>query len=78
MAQPAHDPAHDNVIPLIDVAIAHRNRLFDRSRRAGIADSVALGNAVIQIDRWLIRFACTRTEAEYWAASEAGGTVSNN
>ena len=47
----------DKVVPLIDVAIAHRNRLIQRARLSDVTDFVALQNAVIQIDRWLIRFA---------------------
>lgn len=56
----------DNVIPLIEAATTHRNRLIERARQSNVADSVALNNAVIQIDRWLINFAYEHVIPNYW------------
>ncbi len=46
-----------NVIPLIEATIAYRNRLIQRGQQSGNRDLVTLGNAVIQIDRWLLEYA---------------------
>ena len=47
----------DNVVPLVEVAVAHRNRLIMRARQSEVADFTAINNAVTQIDRWLISVA---------------------
>lgn len=46
-----------NVVPLVEVAVAHRNRLIVRARQSEVADFTAINNAVTKIDRWLISVA---------------------
>ena len=51
---------HDNVVPLIDVTRAYRARLYERAKQSDVVEFVSLSNAVLQIDRWLDRFALRR------------------
>lgn len=50
----------DNVVPLVNVTIDHRNRLIMRARQSEVSDAIAINSAVTRIDRWLIEFAYPR------------------
>lgn len=52
----------DNIVPLVEVAIAHRNRLIMRARQSEVADFAAINNSVARIDRWLISVAYHRND----------------
>lgn len=54
----------DNIVPLVEVAIAHRNRLIMRARRSVVADFTEINNAVTQIDHWLVSIAVRGNDDE--------------
>jgi hypothetical protein len=59
-------PDSATIVPLIDVALANRDRLIERERRSSGADALMLRRSIIRIDRWLVEFAYERTAPDYW------------
>ncbi len=57
--------SNDNVVPLVEAAIAYRNRLIERERQSSVVDFVAVRDTTQQIERWLIEFAYQRIVRDY-------------
>ena len=57
--------SNDNVVPLVEAAIAYRNRLIERERQSDVVEFVAVRDTTQQIERWLVEFAYQRIVRDY-------------
>jgi hypothetical protein len=57
--------SNDNVVPLVEAAIAYRNRLIERERQSDVVEFVAVRDTTQQIERWLVEFAYQRIVRGY-------------
>lgn len=59
--------AKDKLEPLIEAAVAHRNRLLDREQQLDGADRSVTQHAIRHIDRWLAEVAYKHLPPDYWS-----------
>ena len=59
--------AKDKIEPLVEAAVAHRNRLLDREQQAGGSDPSVTQSAIRHIDRWLAEVAYEHLPPDFWS-----------
>ncbi len=57
--------SNNNVVPLVEAAVAYRNRLIEREQQSSVVDFVAIRDTTQQIERWLVEFAYQRIVRDY-------------